>query len=82
MIEINQLEDQMCTVLHWSHQKEPKQAKIKDEVIRRKLAMILILPATPLPSNPPRLSQVSLIKKKLIITINQKHQEESRSKKN
>jgi len=63
VIKINQLEDQMCTVLHWSHQKEPKQAKIKDE-IGRKLVRILILPAPPLPSNPPGLSQVSLIKKK------------------
>ena len=31
------MEDQMGTVLHWSNQKEPKQAKSKDEVIRRNL---------------------------------------------
>ena len=30
----NQMEDQIGTVLHWSHQKEAKQAKSKDGVIR------------------------------------------------
>ena len=29
------MEDQIKYVLHWSHQKEPEQAKTKDEVIRR-----------------------------------------------
>ena len=29
--------DQIGTVLHWSNQKEPEQAKSKDEVIRRNL---------------------------------------------
>ena len=36
------MEDQIGTVLHWSHQKEPKQAKRKDEVIRRNLDRIHI----------------------------------------
>ena len=58
--------DQIGTVLHWSNQKEPKQAKSKDEVIRRNLDRIHISAATPLPSNPTRYSQVSLIKKKYI----------------
>ena len=29
------MEDQLDTVLHWSHQKEPKQAKSKEGVMRR-----------------------------------------------
>ena len=59
------MKDQIGTVLHWSHQKEPKQAKSKDEVIRRNLDRIYISAATPgpLPSNPSRYSQVSLKKK-------------------
>ena len=55
------MEDQIGTVLHWSNQKEPEQAKRKDEVIRRNLDRIHISAATPLPSNPSRHSQVSLI---------------------
>ena len=43
------MEDQKGTVLHWSHQKKPKQAKSKDEVIRRNLDRIDISAATPLP---------------------------------
>ena len=58
------MEDLIGTVVHWSHQKEPKQAKSKDEVIRRNLDRIHISTATPLPSNPSRHSQVSLIKNK------------------
>ena len=38
----NQMEDQIVTVLHWSPQKEPEQAKSKDEVIRRNLDRIRI----------------------------------------
>ena len=45
----NQMEDQIGTVLHWSHQKEPKQAKSKDGVIRRNLDMIWVSAATPIP---------------------------------
>ena len=55
--------DQISTVLHWSHHKEPKQAKSKDEVIRRNLDRIRISAATPLPPNPSRHSQVSLIQR-------------------
>ena len=55
--------DQTGTVLHWSHQKEPKEAKRNDEVIRRNLDKIHISAATPLPSNPSRHSQVNLIPK-------------------
>ena len=55
------MEDQIGTVLYWSNQKEPKQAKIKDEVIRRNLDRICISAAIPLPSNPSRHSQVSHI---------------------
>ena len=58
------MEDQIGTVLHWSHQKEPKQAKSKDEIIRRNLDRIRVSTATPAPSNPCRCSQVSLIKNK------------------
>ena len=54
------MEDQIGTVLHWSNQKKHKQAKNKDEVIRRNLARDHISAATPLPSNPPKHSQVSL----------------------
>ena len=36
------MEDQIGTVLHWSHQKEPKQGKSEDEVIRRNLDRIKI----------------------------------------
>ena len=46
------MEDQIGTVLHWSNQKEPKQAKSKDEVIRRNLDKIHISAAIPLPANP------------------------------
>ena len=58
------MEDQTGTVLHWSNQKEPKQAKSKDEVIKRNLDRIHISAAAPLPSNSSRHSQVSLIQKK------------------
>ena len=57
------MEDQIGTVLHWSNHKEPKQEKSKVEVIRRNLDRIRISAATPLPSNPSRHSQVSLIEK-------------------
>ena len=59
----NEMEDQIDTVLHWSYQKEPKQAKNKDEVIRRNLDRIRISAATPRPPNPSRHSQVILIQK-------------------
>ena len=55
------MEDQIGTVLNWSNHKEPEQAKIKDEVIRRNLNRIHISAATPLPSNPSWHSQVSLL---------------------
>ena len=55
----NQMEDQIGAVLHWSHQKEPEQAKGKAEVIKRNLNRIHISAATPLPSNPSKHSQVS-----------------------
>ena len=58
------MEHQIGTVLHWSNQKEPKQAKSKDKAIRRNLDRIRIPAAAPLPSNPCRHSQVSLIQKK------------------
>ena len=48
------MEDEIGTVQHWSNQKEPEQAKSKDEVIRRNLDRIHISAATPLPSNPTR----------------------------
>ena len=54
------MEDQTGTVMRWSNQKEPEQAKSKDEVIRRNLDRIHISADT-LPSNPSRYSQVSLI---------------------
>ena len=57
------MEDPIGTVLHWSNQKEPEQAKSKDEVIRWNLDMIRVSAATSLPSNPSRNSQVSLIQK-------------------
>ena len=57
------MEDQIGTVVHWSNQKEPNQAKSKDEVIRRNLDRIHISAATPLPTNPSRHMQ-SLIQKK------------------
>ena len=57
------MEDQIDTVLHWNHQKEPEQAKSKDEVSKRNLDRIRISAVTPLPSNPSKHSQVSLIKK-------------------
>ena len=44
------MEDQIGTVLQWSHQKEPEQAKCKDEVIRRNLDLTRVSAATPLPS--------------------------------
>ena len=71
------MEDQIGTVLHWSNQKEPKQAKSKDEVIRRNLDMIHISAATPLPSNPSRHNQVSLIQK-----INNKNKPRSKKSNN
>ena len=45
------MEDQIGTVLYSSHQKEPKQAKSKDEVIRRNLnrftfQLLLLYPQT------------------------------------
>ena len=43
------MEDQIGTVLHWSHQKEPRQAKSKDEVIRRnmdRIQLLLLYPQT------------------------------------
>ena len=42
------------TAEHWNHQKEPEQAKSKDEVIRRNRDRIHISAATLLPSNPSR----------------------------
>ena len=59
------MKDQIGPVLHWSHQKETKYAKSKDEVIRRNLDGIHISAATPLPSNPSRHSQVNLIQKSI-----------------
>ena len=61
------MEDQIGTVLYWSNQNEPKQAKSKDEVIRRNLDRIHISAATPLPSNLSRHSQVIL--PKIIVRI-------------
>ena len=61
----NQMEDQIGAVLHWSHQKEPKQPKSKDEAIRRNPNIICISAATPRPSNPSTHSQMSLIKNKI-----------------
>ena len=58
------MEDQIGTILHWSHQQDPEQAKSKDEVIRRNLDRIHISAATPLPSNPSRHSQVNMITNK------------------
>jgi len=43
--------------------KEPEEVKSKYGVIRRSLVRIWVSAATPLPSNPTRHSQVSLIKK-------------------
>ena len=57
------MEDQIGTVLHCSNQKEPKQAKRKDEVIRSNLDRIRISAATPRLSNPSRHSQVSFFQK-------------------
>ena len=71
------MEDQIGTVLHWSNQKEPKQEKSKDEVIRRNLDRIHISADTPLPSNPPRQSQVNLIQK---INNNQKNKKNPNQK--
>ena len=56
------MEDQIGTVLYWSHQKEHRQAKSKDEVIRRNLDRIWVSSTTP-PLNPSRHSQVSLMQK-------------------
>ena len=64
------MEDQIGAVLHWSHQKDPKQAKSKDEVIRTNLDRICISAATPLPSNPSTHNQVSLIQRKKKSKIN------------
>ena len=55
------MEVQIGIVLHWSNQKEPEQAKSKDEVIRMNLDRIHNSAATPLPSNPSRHSQVNLL---------------------
>ena len=44
------MENQIGTVLYWSHQKEPKQTKGKDEVIRRNQDRNHISAAAPLPS--------------------------------
>ena len=60
------MQDQIGAALHWSNQKEREQAKSKDEVIRRNLDRIHISAATPLPSNPSRHSQVSIIQKNKI----------------
>ena len=65
------MEDQIGTVLHSSNQKEPKQEKSKDDIIRRNLDRIHISATTPLPSNPFRDSQMNLIPpKKTHIKIN------------
>ena len=58
------MEDQIGTVLHWSHQKEPEQAKSKDEVIRRNQDRIRISAVTSLLSNPSTHSQVNLFQTK------------------
>ena len=50
------MDDQIGTVLHWSNQKEPEQAKSNHEVIRRNLDGIHI-------SKPSKHSLESLIKK-------------------
>ena len=42
------MDDQIGTVLHSSNQKEPKQAKSKDEVIRRNLDRNQVSDVTPL----------------------------------
>ena len=55
------MEHQIGTLLHLSNQKEPKQAKSKDEVLRRNLDRIHISAATPPPLNPSRHSLLSLI---------------------
>ena len=55
------MEDQIGTVLHWSNQEEPEQAKSKDEVIMRNLDRTQVSAANPLPLNSSRHSQVSLI---------------------
>ena len=57
------MEDQIGTVLHWSNQEEPEQAKSKDEVTRRNLDRIHISADTHQPSNPSSNSQVNLIQK-------------------
>ena len=57
------MKDQIGTILHWSEHKKPKQAKRKDEVIRKNLYMTHISAATLPPSNPSRHSLVSLIQK-------------------
>ena len=66
------MEDQRGTVLHWSNQKEPEQAKRKDEVIRRNLDRIRISAAF-LPSNPSKPIQAQpsepFSKKNVIIII-------------
>ena len=41
------MEDQIGTVMHWSHQKELKQAKSKDGQIRRNLDRTWVSTATP-----------------------------------
>ena len=52
------MEDQIGAVLHWSHQKEPKQAKRKDEVIRTWIgfAFQLLLP-DPYPQTHPGIAK-------------------------
>ena len=66
------MKDQIGTVLHWSHQKEPEQAKTKDDIIRRNLDRIRISAATPLPSNPTRHNQVSIVQKTQIKKLKKK----------
>ena len=64
------MEGRIGTILHCCNQKEPKQGKSKDEVIRRNLDRIHISAVTPLPSNTSSHSQVILIQKKKKIKKN------------
>ena len=61
------MEDQIGTVLNWSNQKEPKQAKSKDEVIRRNLDRIRVSAAAPLTSKPIQAQPSEPYSKNLII---------------
>ena len=67
------MEDQIGTAPHWRNQKEPKQEKSKDEVIRRNLDRIRISAATPLPSNPFRHSLVKPYSKNIKIKPQRTH---------